>query len=132
MPMMRVAGHSRQLPGFTVSLALTLAAATAASAADTAKTSVAQENSHAVQIDAAFKEWDSSGTPGASVAVIDKGRIVFAKGYGIANLEYGVPIKPETIFHVASVSKQFTAMAVVLLESDGKLSLDDDIHKYLQ
>ena len=57
--------------------------------------------------------------------------MIFAKGYGIANLEYNIPIKPETIFHVASVSKQFTAMAVVLLESDGKLALDDDVHQYL-
>jgi CubicO group peptidase (beta-lactamase class C family) len=83
------------------------------------------------QIDAIFKEWDSPNKPGASVAVIQKGKIVFAKGYGIANLEYGTPIKPDTIFHVASVSKQFTAMAVVLLETDGKLSIDDEVHKYL-
>ncbi|HEY0800691.1 MAG TPA: serine hydrolase domain-containing protein, partial [Steroidobacteraceae bacterium] len=77
----------------------------------------------AKKIDALFKEWNAPNTPGVSVAVIDKGKIVFAKGYGIANLEYNVPIKTETIFHVASVSKQFTAMAVVLLESEGKLSL---------
>src|SRR4029077_1470545 len=83
------------------------------------------------QIDALFKEWDSPNTPGASVAVIQHGKIIFAKGYGIANLEYGIPVKPDTIFHVASVSKQFTAMAVVLLELDGKLSIDDDVHKYL-
>jgi CubicO group peptidase (beta-lactamase class C family) len=84
------------------------------------------------QIDALFKEWDSSTTPGASVAVIQHGKVIFAKGYGVANLEYNIPIKPETIFHVASVSKQFTAMAVVLLESDGKLALDDDVHQYLR
>jgi CubicO group peptidase (beta-lactamase class C family) len=83
------------------------------------------------QIDAIFKGWDASNTPGASVAVIRHGKLVFAKGYGVANLEYNIPIKPDTIFHVASVSKQFTAMAVVLLESDGKLALDDDVHKYL-
>jgi CubicO group peptidase (beta-lactamase class C family) len=83
------------------------------------------------QIDAIFKDWDTPNSPGASVAVIQHGKLVFAKGYGVANLEYNIPIKPETIFHVASVSKQFTAMAVVLLESDGKLALDDDVHKYL-
>lgn len=65
------------------------------------------------------------------MAVIHHGKIIFAKGYGSANLEYNIPIKPDTIFHVASVSKQFTAMAVVLLELDGKLSIDDDVHKYL-
>jgi CubicO group peptidase (beta-lactamase class C family) len=83
------------------------------------------------KVDAIFKAWNTPSTPGASVAVIEQGRIVFEKGYGIANLEYDVPIKPDTVFHVASVSKQFTAMAVVLLELDGKLSLDDDVHKYL-
>ncbi len=83
------------------------------------------------QIDALFKEWDTQNTPGASVAVIQHGKLIFAKGYGIANLEYNIPIKPDTIFHVASVSKQFTAMAVVLLELDGKLALDDDVHQYL-
>lgn len=83
------------------------------------------------KIDDILKEWDTPNSPGASVAVIDRGKIVFAKGYGAANLEYGIPITPETIFHVASVSKQFTAMAVVLLESDGKLSINDDIRKYL-
>ncbi len=83
------------------------------------------------QIDAIFKDWDSPNSPGASVAVIEHGKLVFAKGYGVANLEYNIPIKPETVFHVASVSKQFTAMAVVLLESDGKLALDDDVQKYL-
>lgn len=83
------------------------------------------------EIDAIFKEWNSPNTPGASVAVIQHGKIVFEKGYGIANLEYNIPIRPDTIFHVASVSKQFTAMAVVLLELDGKLSIDDDVHKYL-
>jgi CubicO group peptidase (beta-lactamase class C family) len=128
--MTNVANRAGQFANVALGLVLLLAAATVV-AAEKAKAPVAQENSPGSQIDAAFKEWDSPTTPGASVAVIDKGKIVFAKGYGVANFEYGVPIKPETIFHVASVSKQFTAMAVVLLESDGKLSLDDDVHKYL-
>jgi len=83
------------------------------------------------RIDQIFKEWNTRHSPGASVAVIKNGRVLFEKGYGMANLEYGIPIKPDTIFHVASVSKQFTAMAVLLLEADGKLSIDDDVHKYL-
>src|SRR6202035_1373975 len=56
------------------------------------------------QVEAIFKDWDTANTPGASVAVIEKGKVVFEKGFGLANLEYGVPIKPETVFHVASVS----------------------------
>ena len=83
------------------------------------------------QIDAIFQTWNNSSGPGAAVSVIHQGRLMFEKGYGLADLEYDVPIKADTIFHVASVSKQFTAMAIVLLERDGKLSVDDDIHKYL-
>jgi CubicO group peptidase (beta-lactamase class C family) len=84
-----------------------------------------------VQIDAIFHDWDKPSTPGAAVSVIQHGKVLYEKGYGIANLEYNIPITPETIFHVASVSKQFTAMSIVLLERDGKLSIDDDVHKYL-
>src|SRR5215212_6859782 len=76
------------------------------------------------QIDEIFQRWNKTDTPGASVAVVRDGRVVYQKGFGSANLEYDVPIKPETVFHVASVSKQFTAMAIVLLELDGKLSID--------
>src|SRR5687768_13003665 len=84
-----------------------------------------------VRIDQLFAEWNKLESPGASVAVIRDGQIIFRKGYGSANLEYGTPITPETVFHVASVSKQFTAMALVLLEQDGKLTLEDDIRKHL-
>jgi len=57
--------------------------------------------------------------------------VVYRKGFGCAQLEYGIPITPSTVFHVASVSKQFTAMAITMLEAAGKLSADDDIRKYL-
>jgi CubicO group peptidase (beta-lactamase class C family) len=90
----------------------------------------AQEN-RLQQVDAIFAPWNSASTPGAAVSVIHHGQLVLEKGYGSAQLEYGIPIRPHTIFHVASVSKQFTAMALVLLELDGKLSIDDEIHKYL-
>lgn len=83
------------------------------------------------RVDDLFQSLIKPGAPGASVAVIREGKVVLQKGYGMANLEYDVPIRPETVFHVASVSKQFTAMAIVLLELDGKLSLEDDVHKYL-
>lgn len=89
------------------------------------------QTDRAKQIDAVFEHWNKPDTPGAAVAVIEHGKIAYEKGYGAANLEYNIPIAPQTIFHVASVSKQFTAMAIVLLERDGKLSIDDDVHKYL-
>ena len=83
------------------------------------------------KIDELFAPWDKPDTPGCALAVVREGEIVYSRGYGLANLGYSVPITPATIFHVASVSKQFTAMAAVLLAQDGKLSLDDDIRKYL-
>src|SRR5450755_4773688 len=85
----------------------------------------------AARLDEIFQPWNKPGSPGTTVAVIRDGGVIFQKGYGLANLEYDIANKPETIFHVASVSKQFTAMAIVLLEQDGKLSIEDDVHKYL-
>lgn len=70
-------------------------------------------------------------TPGATVAVQRDGKIVFSKGYGYADLEYGIKNTPATIFHVASVSKQFTAFAIAMLADQGKINLNDDIRKYL-
>lgn len=122
----------RLLIPFSLAIPCAVAAPAAEPATATATPApAAVPEAHDKQIDEIFKEWDSTHTPGAGVAVIERGKVVFEKGYGMANLEYGVPVNPETIFHVASVSKQFTAMAVVLLESDGKLKIDDDIHKYL-
>jgi CubicO group peptidase (beta-lactamase class C family) len=62
---------------------------------------------------------------------VQDGRVVFEKGWGLASLDYGVPISPSTIFHVASVSKQFTAFAITLLAQQGKLSVDDELRKHL-
>jgi len=69
--------------------------------------------------------------PGAVVAVIRRNEVLFAKGYGLANLEYGVAITPRTAFYLASAGKQFTAYAVALLASEGRLSLDDPVQKYV-
>ena len=90
----------------------------------------AQED-RARRLDTIFREWSQPGSPGAAVAVMQGGKIVCEKGFGAATLEYDVPVTPRTVFHVASVSKQFTAMALVLLEQDGKLSLEDDARKFL-
>lgn len=83
------------------------------------------------QVDELFTVWDNKETPGAAVAVVKNGAIVYKKGYGISNLEYDIQIVPSTIFHIASVSKQFTVFSILLLESEGKLTLDDDIRKYI-
>lgn len=69
--------------------------------------------------------------PGLALLVVDKGEVVKHRGFGLANVEHQVPVKPETIFQSGSVGKQFTAAAVLLLIEDGKLALDDSVRKYL-
>lgn len=83
------------------------------------------------KIDSLFDRFDSTGSPGAAVVVVRGNKIIYQNEYGTANLEYGIAINPETVFHIGSVSKQFTAFAILLLESRHKLSIDDDIRKYL-
>ncbi len=83
------------------------------------------------QTDQLFAAWNNPESPGAAIAVVRDGRIVYSNGYGSANLEYNIPISPTSVFHIASVSKQVTAFSVLLLARDGKLSLDDDIRKYI-
>jgi CubicO group peptidase (beta-lactamase class C family) len=83
------------------------------------------------QIDQLFTEWNSLESPGAAVAVEKDGKVIYKKGFGSAELEYNIPITPRTIFHIASVSKQFTCFSILLLEKQGKLSINDDIRKYI-
>jgi len=74
-------------------------------------------------------EMKAQRIPGVSLAVIKDGQIVLAKGYGFANVEHQVPVKPETIFQSGSMGEQFTATAVMMLMEDGKLARDDKIGK---
>ncbi len=74
--------------------------------------------------------WQSDG-PGGVIGIVENGELVFSKAYGLASLEYEIPNITSTVFNIASVSKQFTAYSMVLLEQQGKLSIDDDIRKYL-
>lgn len=83
------------------------------------------------QIDAIFSAYDSTHSPGCTLAIAQAGKIVYERGYGMANFDYDIPIRPDSVFHVASVSKQFAAFAIHLLASEGTISLDDDIRKYL-
>lgn len=87
---------------------------------------------HADQLDAKIqREMQRQRIPGLSLAVIHNGKIVKEQGYGFANLEHQVKVTPETVFQSGSVGKQFTAALILLLEQDGKLSLDDKISKHL-
>ncbi len=82
-------------------------------------------------IDKIFERWDRPESAGCAVGVARSGEVVYTHGYGMANLEYGIRIRPDTIFESGSVAKQFTAAAIVLLALDGKLSLDDPVRKYV-
>ena len=82
------------------------------------------------KIDALFAQWNKPDSPGCAVAVIKDGQVLYKRGYGIANLDFDIPISSKTVFNVGSISKQFTAISVALLTRQGKLSLDDDIRKY--
>lgn len=91
----------------------------------------AQTSDPAAKIDEIFAPWKSQESPGCTVAVGESGRTLLSRAYGMADLEHDVPITPATIFEAGSVSKQFTATAVLLLVQQGKLSLPDDVRKYV-
>ena len=82
------------------------------------------------RIDAIFASLPKDG-PGCALGVFSGGEAVLLRGYGLANLEHQVPVGPDTVFNIGSVSKQFTAMSAILLAEQGRLSLDDDIRRYL-
>jgi CubicO group peptidase (beta-lactamase class C family) len=83
------------------------------------------------RVDALFAPWSSPDSPGCAVGVWKAGQLVLSRAYGMANLEHGVPNTPETVFEAGSVSKQFTVAAVLSLEQQGKLSLDDAVRKHV-
>ena len=78
-----------------------------------------------------FDQWNKDDSPGCALGIVKDGILVYANGFGIANLEYVEPITSRSVFRIGSVSKQFTAACVLLLEEDGRLALDDDVRKYI-
>lgn len=91
---------------------------------------MSQTNDLSAQMDALFAPYNQPGQPGAAVAVIHHGKIVFSKGYGLAQVEGKIPCTPESNFRLASVTKQFTAMGIMILAERGQLSLDDKLPKF--
>jgi CubicO group peptidase (beta-lactamase class C family) len=83
------------------------------------------------RINAVFRSFERPGSPGCALGVVRDNRLVYAHGYGLASVELNVPITPQTVFDLGSVSKQFTAASIFLLQQQGRLSIDDDIHTYL-
>jgi CubicO group peptidase (beta-lactamase class C family) len=117
---------SKESPVKTIVSTLSLALLTAAAAH--AQAPAGRPDPH---IDRIFAPWDHADTPGCALAVVRNGALAYARGYGSANLEQGLPITRHTVFDIGSVSKQFTALSIVLLAQDGKLSLDDDVRRYV-
>ncbi len=85
----------------------------------------------AERLDQLMSPWDGDDRPGAIAAVVEDGELAFVRAYGMANLSHGIPWERGTISNIGSVTKQFTAMGILLLEAEGKLSLDDDIRKHI-
>ena len=82
-------------------------------------------------IDRLIQPWAKPGTPGCTVGILRDGQVLLQRSAGLANIELDVPIGPETCFRIASVTKQFTCAAILLLQAEGKLSLDQELHEHL-
>jgi CubicO group peptidase (beta-lactamase class C family) len=91
----------------------------------------AHTDSQAARVDALFEKWNRTDAPGCAVGVSRNGSFLYEHGYGMANLEWGIPITPDTVFPIASISKSFTAMSVLMAAERGQLSLDDEVQKYI-
>lgn len=114
---------------FAMVLGLAVASARATSVA--AQPRLTEVDSASRWVDSVFAPYSSTSSPGCAVGVVRDGELAFAKGYGMADLEHDTPITPSTRFYIASLSKQFTAMSIVLLAREGRLSLDDWIRRWV-
>jgi CubicO group peptidase (beta-lactamase class C family) len=85
----------------------------------------------AARVDQLFAPWNKAHSPGCAVAVLQDGKVIHQRGYGMANLEHAIPITPATVFNIASVSKQFTVFLIMLLVTSGQLGLDDDVRTHV-
>jgi CubicO group peptidase (beta-lactamase class C family) len=94
-------------------------------------TPLAAQSSLEARVDEVFRQYASSETPGCTVGVAQNGRVLLERAYGMADLERNVPLTPASILEPGSVSKQFTAAAILLLARDGKLTLDDPLRRWV-
>src|SRR3546814_3153236 len=90
----------------------------------------AQESAKTAAVDALLAP-TAPGSPGIAVAIYRAGTVEYVQGYGLANLEQGTKVTPRTRFNVASVSKEFTALAIAMLVEEGKVDLSADVRRYL-
>ena len=89
------------------------------------------DNGRASQVDDIFEQWSTPTSPGCAVGVMEAGQTILKKAYGMADLQHGIRNSTETIFENGSVSKQFTSAAIILLALEEKLTLEDDVRKYI-
>jgi CubicO group peptidase (beta-lactamase class C family) len=94
-------------------------------------TQVGDAASLTAKVDAIFANYDKPNSPGCAVGVIKDGKVIYTRGYGMANLEHNIPNGPQIVYDIGSDSKQFTAASILLLAAQGKLSLADDVRKYI-
>jgi len=90
-----------------------------------------ETTSQITKVDALFASYDKPGSPGCALGVIKDGKLIYTRGYGMANLEHNIPNGAQIVYDIGSDSKQFTAASILLLAAQGKLSLDDDVRKYI-
>jgi CubicO group peptidase (beta-lactamase class C family) len=93
--------------------------------------SAAQPADPRSRVDLLFAEYDRPGSPGCALGIIRNGDLDYQRGYGMANLDHNVPLSASSVFYIASVSKQFAAATIVLLAAQGKITLDDDVRRYV-
>lgn len=91
---------------------------------------VGLRDARALRTDSVFQRFDHTDSPGCAVGVYQDGALLYGRGYGMASLELGVPLTTRSVLDVGSISKQFTAMAILLLQQEGKLSLEDPLRRH--
>ena len=90
----------------------------------------AQQQKPNPKVDQIFAKWDKPDSPGCALAVVKEGKIIYKRGYGLADLEHQLPNQSNTVFYIGSVSKQFVTMCILLLEEKGMINLNDNVRKY--
>src|SRR5262245_16419130 len=107
------------------------AALVIASSAAPAQNISGTRDARSQRADSVFQRFDRTDSPGCALGVYQDGKILYARGYGMASLELNVALSSRSVLDVGSISKQFTAMSMLILQKEGKLSLDDPIRKYI-
>lgn len=111
--------------------AVLIAALVAVPSAARAQHIIGARDARALAADSVFQRFDRTDSPGCALGVYQDGKVLYARGYGMASLQHGVSLSPRSVLDVGSISKQFTAMAILILQKEGKLSIDDPIRKYI-